>query len=85
MNDVGIDYSVNPASDMLLTAAQLKKRWASCSDMLLWRRLRDDPQMPRPLIMCGRRLWYLSQIVKYEAILAARGVGTKFSGGKYAS
>jgi hypothetical protein len=36
MSDVAVDYGVEPASDMLLTAAQLKKRWASCSDMLLW-------------------------------------------------
>ena len=62
------DFS-EPNSDRLLTAAQLKARWAGCSDMLLWRRLHDDPAMPRPLRMRGRRLWWLSEIVAYEQFL----------------
>jgi hypothetical protein len=62
----------NSTSDRLLTAAQLKARWGDCSDMLLWRRLHDDPAMPRPLRMRGRRLWWLSEIVAYERFLAKR-------------
>jgi hypothetical protein len=54
------------ALEVLLTANQLKRRWGGCSDMLLWRRLRDDPLMPQPLFMHGRRLWYLREIVAYE-------------------
>lgn len=62
--------SSQPNSDRLLTAAQLKARWGGCSDMLLWRRLHDDPAMPRPLRMRGRQLWWLSEIVAYERFLA---------------
>jgi hypothetical protein len=63
------DDLINPADDVLMTAAQLKRRWGGCSDMLIWRRLRDDPAMPRPLDMRGRRLWYLSEIIRYERLL----------------
>jgi hypothetical protein len=62
----------SPQDDVLLTAAQLKRRWGNCSDMLLWRRLRGDPEMPVPLRMCGRRFWYLSAILGYERRLLER-------------
>ena len=52
--------------DVLFTSTQLRRRWGSCSDMLLWRRLRDDPNMPKPLIMHRRRFWRLSEICRYE-------------------
>jgi hypothetical protein len=58
--------------DVLLTAAQLKRRWGGCSDMLLWRRLARDGEMPAPLRMSGRRYWYLSAILAYECRLAER-------------
>jgi predicted DNA-binding transcriptional regulator AlpA len=63
------------AEDILITAAQLKRRWGQVSDMFLWRKLRDDPNFPRPLLMGGknsRRFWYLSEIVAYERTLIAR-------------
>jgi hypothetical protein len=63
---------LNPADDVLMTSAQLQRRWGSCSAMFIWRRLRDDLDMPRPLLMRGRRYWYLSHIVQYEAKLMAR-------------
>jgi hypothetical protein len=65
---------IDPASEVLLTSAQLRRRWGGCSDMLLWRRLKADAAMPLPLRMCGRRYWRLSEIVAYERGLERKGV-----------
>jgi hypothetical protein len=63
---------LDPAADLLLTAAQLKHRWGGCSDMLLHRRTHDDPDFPPWLDMHGRKFARLSQIIRYEWILARR-------------
>jgi hypothetical protein len=63
---------INAVDERLITATQLKQRWGRCSDMLLWRRLHDDPEMPKPLKMQGRRFWRLSEIVGYERRLTER-------------
>jgi hypothetical protein len=72
MTDIDVEPHLDPASDRLLTSAQLKHRWGGCSDMKLYRRLKDDPNMPKPLDMHGRRLWYLSAVIHYERLLAER-------------
>jgi hypothetical protein len=74
MNDLP---NIDPASETLLTSTQLRRRWGGCSDMLLWRRLHDDDDMPRPLRMSGRRFWYLSEIIAYERLLASRTASRK--------
>jgi hypothetical protein len=67
----------SPQDDVLLTSAQLRRRWGGCSDMLLWRRLHSDPEMPVPVRMCNRRYWYLSAIVAYEQRLIERDAKTE--------
>ena len=62
----------SPQDDVLLTSAQLRRRWGDCSDMLIWRRLHDDADMPAPVRMRRRRFWYLSAIVAYERALFER-------------
>jgi predicted DNA-binding transcriptional regulator AlpA len=42
--------------------------------MLIWRRLHDDAEMPKPIRMNGRRFWYLSKIIAYERKLVERTV-----------
>ena len=59
----------SPQDDVLLTSAQLRRRWGDCSDKLIWRRLHDDADMPVPVRMRRRRFWYLSAIVAYERAL----------------
>jgi hypothetical protein len=63
---------LDPASDVLLTTTQLKRRWGNCSDMLLHRRTHDDPDFPPWLDMHGRKLARLSEVLRYEQILAQR-------------
>jgi hypothetical protein len=63
---------LDPASDSLLTATMLKRRWGDCSDMLLHRRTHDDPDFPPWLDMHGRKFMRLSQVLRYEWILAER-------------
>ena len=64
----------NPSllEDVLSTAAQLRHRRGDCSDMLIWRRLHGDADMPVPVRMRRRRFWYLSAIVAYERALFER-------------
>jgi len=52
--------------DRLLTAAQVKRRYGSASDMWLWRRLHDSSGFPEPLLICGRRFWKLSALIAWE-------------------
>jgi predicted DNA-binding transcriptional regulator AlpA len=54
-------------SENLLTSSRVRARYSDCSDMWLWRRLRDDPHFPRPLIISGRRFWRLADLRRWEA------------------
>jgi predicted DNA-binding transcriptional regulator AlpA len=57
----------NSTDDLLLKAADLKRRWG-CSDQFLYQRLKSDPTMPRPVFLGTSpvRHWRLSDIVDYE-------------------
>jgi predicted DNA-binding transcriptional regulator AlpA len=56
----------SPATDNLGTARQVKRHFGEVSDMWLWRRLRDDPTFPRPLVINGRRYWRWSELRIWE-------------------
>jgi hypothetical protein len=48
------ETAAEPAgTDALGTARQVKRHFGEVSDMWLWRRLRDDPTFPRPLVITG--------------------------------
>lgn len=53
------------ADDLLVPASAVRKKLGNVSDMTLWRRLKHDPQFPRPIVMAGRRYWWESTIDKY--------------------
>jgi predicted DNA-binding transcriptional regulator AlpA len=40
--------------------------------MWLWRRLKDGSGFPKPLEICGRRFWKLSDLVAWERARASR-------------
>jgi predicted DNA-binding transcriptional regulator AlpA len=39
--------------------------------MWLWRRLHDDSGFPRPMMIAGRRLWRMSDLIAWEREHAA--------------
>jgi len=50
-----------------LTTKQLRQRWGGCSHMLIERRLKSDPDFPRPVQFGKRwRLWPLDKVEAYE-------------------
>lgn len=53
------------ANGVLLPSSSVREKLGGVSDMTLWRRLKHDPQFPRPIIMAGRRYWWESTIDKY--------------------
>jgi predicted DNA-binding transcriptional regulator AlpA len=57
------------SSKRWLTSRQLKERFGECSDMWIWRRLRDDPKFPKPKMRIRKvRLWDEADVELYEAI-----------------
>jgi hypothetical protein len=67
------------ARDHYLTAAQARARYGGVSDMWLWRRLRDDPDFPRPLVVGSRRIFKLSQLVAWERKLILAKAGRRLN------
>jgi hypothetical protein len=59
------------ASEVFLTAPQVRKRFGGRSDMWLWRMLREEPSFPRPLMIRGHRYWRISDLVDFEARVQA--------------
>ena len=61
------ETAAEPAgTDALGTARQVKRHFGEVSDMWLWRRLRDDPTFPRPLVINGRPYWRWSELRIWE-------------------
>jgi predicted DNA-binding transcriptional regulator AlpA len=48
------------------TAAQLRVRYGGRSQMWIYRRLKSDPDFPRPRKFGRLRFWLLSEIEDYE-------------------
>jgi predicted DNA-binding transcriptional regulator AlpA len=58
--------------DRYLNSKQVRARYADASDMWLWRRLKDGSGFPKPLEICGRRFWKLSDLAAWERARASR-------------
>ena len=54
------------SNECFLTARQTRARYGNVSDMWLHRRLHDASGFPRPIVICGRRFWRLSDLVAWE-------------------
>jgi hypothetical protein len=52
--------------DRYLNSRQVRARYADVSDMWLHQRLKDDSGFPKPLEICGRRFWKLSDLLDWE-------------------
>lgn len=62
---------IKPADDLFATSAEVRRRYGGVSDMWLHRRLADDPDFPKPLVIRRRRFWRLSDLVAWERKQAA--------------
>lgn len=51
--------------DFLLRAGPFKTLLGGVSDMFICRRLKDDPDFPKPLYIGGLRYWRHSEAVRY--------------------
>jgi predicted DNA-binding transcriptional regulator AlpA len=47
-------------------------RYAGRSDMWIWRRLKNDPDFPKPFIIGNKRFWRLSELLAYEELKRGR-------------
>lgn len=61
-----MNAAADHASEVYLTAPQVKARYGGRSDMWLWRMLRDEQNFPRPKMIRGHRYWRLSDLVAFE-------------------
>jgi hypothetical protein len=52
--------------DRYLSGRQVRQRYGGCSDMWLWRRAHDDSGFPKPLEICGRRFWKMTDLTAWE-------------------
>jgi hypothetical protein len=64
--------SDNP--DDLIPTSQVRARYGGRSHMWVERRLKDDPDFPRPLYIAKRRYWRIGELVAWERALASRPV-----------
>ena len=51
--------------DVLVTSATVREKLGNCSDMTIWRKLKHDPDFPRPRVIAGRRFWWQTDILAY--------------------
>ncbi|MGY3396483.1 helix-turn-helix transcriptional regulator [Bradyrhizobium sp. 1200_D9_N1_1] len=56
----------------LIPTSQLRARYGNVSHMWVERRLKDDPDFPRPLYIAKRRFWRLGELAAWERSIVAR-------------
>ncbi|WP_445215739.1 hypothetical protein ACKWRH_25320 [Bradyrhizobium sp. Pa8] len=56
----------------LIPTSQVRARYGGVSHMWVERRLKDDPDFPRPLYIAKRRFWRLVELSAWERSVAAR-------------
>ncbi len=56
----------------LIRTAQLRARYGGVSHMWVERRLKDDPEFPRPIYIARNRFWRLVELETWERAVASR-------------
>jgi hypothetical protein len=65
---------MNAIEEAFLSAAQVKARYGNASDMWLWRREHEkNSRFPNPIRVCGRRLYRLSDLLRWEQEQTTKG------------
>jgi predicted DNA-binding transcriptional regulator AlpA len=59
------DYPIEPIDEVFRTSADIRRRYG-VSDMWIFRRLADDPEFPKPIVVKRRRYWKLSDLLRWE-------------------
>jgi predicted DNA-binding transcriptional regulator AlpA len=57
--------------DRLLRIADMRQCFGNCSDMWIERRLKDDPNFPRPIYIRKRRFWSNNGVLAYKRLKGA--------------
>ena len=58
-----------PTGAKFATAPQVCERYGVRSQMWIWRKLRDDPNFPRPTYLGRLRFFKISELEEYEQAL----------------
>lgn len=61
-------------NNSLIPTAQVRARYGGVSHMWVERRLKDDPNFPRPLYIAKRRFWRLGELIAWEREVASRSI-----------
>ena len=56
-----------------IQASHVRELCGGVSDMWLWRRLKDDPQFPRPVYIARRRFWREADVLAWLEAQAQHG------------
>jgi predicted DNA-binding transcriptional regulator AlpA len=67
----------NTKSKKWKTTRQVQVRYGDVSHMWIERRLKDDPDFPRPVKFGRLRFWDEDELDSYDRICAARGRGER--------
>jgi len=55
-----------PSDALYISRTQLQNRWGGVSHMWIERRLKDNPDFPKPKFMGRLRFWKISELEAYE-------------------
>lgn len=58
----------------LVPTSQLRARYGGVSHMWVERRLKDDPDFPRPLYIAKRRFWRVAELIAWERCVEGRTI-----------
>jgi hypothetical protein len=60
------DVSLGKTQKRYATASQVRERYGGRSAMWLWRRMKDDPRFPKPLVIAKRLYFDLDLLDAYD-------------------
>jgi hypothetical protein len=63
-----------PSDAVYISRTQLQNRWGGVSHMWIERRLKDNPDFPKPKFMGRLRFWKISELEAYERSCATSRV-----------
>lgn len=66
-----------PAGAVYISTRQLRARYGDVSAMWVERKLKDDPDFPRPEYFGGNRFFRIAAVEEYERLCAKRPRGRR--------
>jgi hypothetical protein len=65
-----------PAGALWITSNQLCARYGGRSKMWLWRKLRDDPDFPKPVYDGRLQMFSVAAFDEYDRLLISKKIGS---------